>query len=85
MSRTWHKQKEENYRGSRRFDKSCRSHGDCPHCQNAIQHKFERQAKQFHEDEYTASINLQCNEETLDDFYHYDDETDGNEVTYDSV
>ena len=38
MSRTWHKKREENYRGSRRFDRSCRCHGGCPYCEDNRMH-----------------------------------------------
>lgn len=63
MSRTYHKQKESNKRGSKAFSSHCANHGTCGWCQGNRHHKFERAAKQFHEDEYSASA-------------HYNDEYD---------
>lgn len=34
MSRTWHKDRVEKARGSKRFDSSCANHGSCPWCKN---------------------------------------------------
>jgi len=33
------KEKRKPYRGSERFDGSCRPHGRCPYCQNNRKHK----------------------------------------------
>ena len=33
MSRTWHKDRVEKIRGSKRWDSSCANHGSCPWCQ----------------------------------------------------
>jgi hypothetical protein len=38
MSRTRHKDKENNQQGSRRFDRSCRNHGSCNWCARGRQH-----------------------------------------------
>lgn len=32
------------YTGSRRFDRSCRSHGSCPYCAEGRQHTSRRRA-----------------------------------------
>jgi hypothetical protein len=73
MSRTWHKERESKYRGSKKFDSSCRNHGSCGWCQGNRHHKFERQAKQFHEDEFNSlTENLECTFDELPDSY-FDD------------
>jgi hypothetical protein len=36
------KEKRKPYRGSKRFDKSCRNHGGCPHCEPGRQHASKR-------------------------------------------
>jgi len=38
------KSKRKEYRGSKRFDSSCRSHGSCPWCQGNRAHKNKRRA-----------------------------------------
>lgn len=45
MSRTWHKKKEENYRGSKAFDSHCRNNGSCGYCLGNRTHKHKRQMK----------------------------------------
>lgn len=42
MSRTWHKKRAQNRKGSKQFDKSCRNHGSCPWCQANRSHKNKR-------------------------------------------
>lgn len=44
MSRTWHRKRDEERRGSKRFDKTCRNHGGCPWCENGRKHKHDRRA-----------------------------------------
>ncbi len=44
MSRTWHKKRAERHTGSRRFDPSCRPHGDCPWCASNRDHKSEKRS-----------------------------------------
>jgi hypothetical protein len=38
--------KRRGYTGSKRFDKSCRSHGSCPWCANARKHRKDKQTPQ---------------------------------------
>jgi hypothetical protein len=38
------KTKRQPYTGSKAVDKSCRSHGSCPHCEGKRKHKTDRQA-----------------------------------------
>ena len=38
------KEKRKPYRGSKRFDHTCRNHGSCPYCARNRQHKAKRQA-----------------------------------------
>ena len=37
------KEHRKRYYGSKSIDASCRSHGDCPHCQDNRKHKIKRQ------------------------------------------
>ena len=36
------KEKRKEYRGSKRFDRTCRNHGSCPYCANGRKHKNRR-------------------------------------------
>lgn len=72
MSRTWHKKKESNKRGAKAVSSHCANHGTCGWCQGNRHHKFERQAKQFDEDEYNASAH-QNNDFDLIMEHHSDD------------
>ncbi len=38
------------YRGSKRFDRSCRNHGNCPYCENGRQHNHQK-AKEYAEEQ----------------------------------
>lgn len=42
-SETMSRSKKNPYSGTKAADKSCRSHGSCPHCENGRKHKKERQ------------------------------------------
>lgn len=36
------KEKRKPYRGSKRFDRTCRNHGGCPYCASGRRHKVRR-------------------------------------------
>ncbi len=37
------KDKRKKYRGTKAWDRTCRNHGSCPHCEKARKHKIKRQ------------------------------------------
>jgi len=51
MSRTWHKKKASHRRGSKRFDKSCRSNGGCPWCAEGRSYRWKKRL-QIEEKDY---------------------------------
>lgn len=55
ISRTINKNE---YRGSRRFSESCRSHEGCPYCENGHKHK-EKEAS-INEKEQLKELNMNC-------------------------
>ncbi len=62
MSRTYRK---EEYRESRRFDKTCRNQGSCPYCAEGRKHKARRQCPEcedFDMSEWKAEQRLSAHE-----------------------
>lgn len=50
------KEHRKQYRGSKRFDKSCRNHGGCDYCRDGRLHKFRKHDKKDQIDEYRRGI-----------------------------
>lgn len=52
MSRTWHKDRVEKARGSKRFSSSCRNHGSCSWCERNRTF-FDMKAREVSEEDFT--------------------------------
>ena len=64
------REKRQPYRGSGRFDRTCRNHGRCPYCANNRRHPQRKQEITLKEQE--AQVNEQSEKDEASEIYHTD-------------